>query len=181
MDTSRSVLILPVGQTSDCDQSGSPDGQIVLALWDVEQLRQPCTSFCEVRTDLPEAPQARSHGQALLNLAGIHEPLECRSQVVVFEIEAIGPILVIDEDLRLGLSSKIGKVTGVNHSELLELAGVGESLESELSDGLEHDEPCLTLVRIPGSDEAAANQRLKAIDDIDTECAVGVGYRLYII
>src|ERR687891_853414 len=99
----------------------------------------------------------------------------------MFEVEAIGPMLVIVEDLRLGRASEVGEVAGVNHPKVLELAAVGERLQRELPDGLKHDEPRLTLVRFPSSDEAAADQRLESVDDVDTESAFTMSYRFHIV
>ena len=99
----------------------------------------------------------------------------------MFEIESIGPVLVVVEDFWFGLSSKSGEVSGVNHSKVLKLAHVGERLQSELPDGLKHDEPRLSLADIQGFNETAPDQSLESVDDIDTESAVRVGYRLNIV
>ena len=61
------------------------------------------------------------------------------------------------------------------------LAHVGERLQSELSDGLKHDEPRLSLANIQSSNETASDQSLESIDDIDTESAIRVGYPLNIV
>src|SRR5438874_3386666 len=92
----------------------------------------------------PELPNRSGQVEGTLRLARELEPVECRSEVVVFGFEPIQPLLGgRPEDARLRFLRQRREEPSVSRANVVRAARSLETLERILADRLQHREPII--------------------------------------
>ncbi len=92
----------------------------------------------------------------------------------MLDLEAIGPFHPLDEHVLLRFSGDTQEVQRVPVSQVLSFTDLAETLEGELSDGLQHNEPsAVGDVVLTHHDEAVVNQRFHPLEQVARRRAIG--------
>src|SRR5690348_1885277 len=99
-------------------------------------------------THLPEAPERRADAQGPLRVTMGNRPIDGCAEVVVVELEAIEPLLLLGpKEMRRRAFSEQLHCHRVAVANLILLPARLEHLERVLAYDLEHEEPRLVVVR----------------------------------
>ncbi len=143
----RHVSLPVVDPARGFERAGASFG-VLLALGHGQDPRQACLRLLEVASHLPETPERRRQSHRSLGVALRYTPVQCSPKVVVVQLQAIEPdLLLFAKQIRRGLHRQRAKGIGMTVPHLRLLATQLQALACELSNGLQHEEPWFVKVR----------------------------------
>ena len=160
------VVVLPVGDPGRAGQALGACRRRRGGAGQREQPIEPRASLAEVPAPLPEPPGRVAQPEAHLGLAGLDRPVTARRggcrdrgswrRAPRLELASCGS----------RASASRQDDLGVPPSRVVQLARLGQPLEGELADGLEHRQAWLPVLLLQPAEEALVGQALESLDRV---------------